>query len=491
LVGCLPYDPVHNPAPPVELPPSYTVGGEAIDAPAERDDHRAWWEDFGDPQLTAMLDRLLENNLELRAAWARVVQARALATQAGSALWPSVGVEASVSRQRQRFGTIPAQEFNSYSLSAPVAYEVDLFGRIGAEATAAEIDAHAARDDAEALALALAAQLAERWFALLDVRARRALLAEQVETSETYLGLVEVRFRQGLSGALDVHQQSSQLSAARAQLELIEAQHATVESELAVLLGQWPGEPLAAERIELPSELPPIPSVGVPADLLLRRPDVRAAQRRVIAADYRVGAAIADWFPRLNLRAGLGFGATSLAQLFEEIIWSIGATLSEQIIDGGRRGAEVRRRRAVVSERLDQFGQVLLTAVGEVQSALVQAERQGAYIGELEAQLGHAEAALREARARYTQGLSDYLTVLTTLDTYQRLQVTMLTAHRQQLSDRIQIYRALGGTWTQELTEPELHEPREMGDVEDDEPEGDEPEGADAEGTGQSDEAAR
>ncbi len=460
--GCLPYDPVERAAPPVDLPAAYRGSGGEETAHDQRARRDGWWEDFADPELSQLESAVLSGNLELRAAWARLAQAQALAEAAGAPQWPTVGLNVSASRQRQRFGAFDPQEFNAYQASLPVSYELDLFQRIGATATAAELDARAARDDVEALAMTLSATVAESWFQLLEVRQRRALLEEQLALNETFLELVELRFREGLASAVDVHQQRTQVAATRGQLELALAQRSVAENQVAILTGIAPAEgQLDPARLDLPETLPPIPAVGVPADLLLDRPDVRAARLRVSAADYRVGAAIADWFPRITLSGSLGLNSTSIAELFDTLLWSFVASLSQRIFDGGQRSAEIRRNEAVVAERLEVFGQTLLNATAEVDNALVQERQQERFLTELERQVEATENTLREARERYAQGITDFLPVLTAIGTLQSAQLNLLNARRQHLSFRVQLYRALGGSWTRSLAPPALREPEE------------------------------
>lgn len=459
-VGCLPYDAVERPAPPLDVPAGYAAGGEAGAEPEEL--RRGWWIAFGDPELTALQARLFANNFQLHAGWARLEQARAVAELAGAPQWPQANLEIAAGRQRQRFGAFPAQEFNTFSASIPVSYEVDLFRRIGAEATAAELDARATRYDVEALAMTLTAQVAEAWYDLADLQARRQLLEQQLETNETFLELAQLRFETGLASALDVYQQQQLVIGARARLTLLVSQEELLQNQIAVLVGSAPQTFQVGAPGEL-VELPPLPEVGVPLALIQRRPDIRAAQLRVSAADYRVGAAISDWFPKLFLRGSVGVSGQEIAELFDldNLVWSILGSLTQALLDGGRRANEIERREGVVYERLAIYGQTFVTALAEVDNALAQEAQQRENIRELEQQVEIAEAALREARNRYREGLTDFLNVLTTLNSLHASQLSLLTARRQLISHRIQLVRALGGSWTHQLAPPERLETRE------------------------------
>jgi NodT family efflux transporter outer membrane factor (OMF) lipoprotein len=382
-----------------------------------------------------------------------------MSRQAASGKWPQIQLDASASRQKNRFqlaepiGEITTRT-NQFSASVGAAYEVDLWKRVGSQAAGAALDAAAFRDDVEAMAISLAAEISEAWFDLVVQRAQRKLLAEQLETNQTFLELVELRFEQGLASALDVYQQRQQVVATRGQLTLVESAIAALGFRLAALVGQPPRSVVAGERDALPG-MPELPGTGIPADLLERRPDVRAARRRVEAADHRVAVAVADRLPGLRLSGSTSLQDSNIAELIATPLWAIIASVTQPIFAGGRLKAEVERNRAIVEERLMQYGQVLLLAMTEVETALVQERQQLANIAALEEQVEIGKSALREARARYREGLIDYLPVLTSLQALQRVELSVLQARRQLLSHRIQLCRALGGTWTARLAPPE------------------------------------
>lgn len=461
--GCMPHAPVADPRPPVEVPEQYSeTAGDEAEVPSELPER--WWVAFGDPELAALVDLALEHNFQLGAAWARVEQAEALVEGASSTWWPQISAQLDVARRRQVavFGALGRQEFenNALGLSVPVSYELDLWNRVGAQVAAAGIDVLATRDDVEALAITLAANVVETWLNVVQQRALRRLLDEQLDTNRIYLELVTLRFAHGLASALDVYQQRQQVAAIEAQLAQIEGSETVARQQLAVLIGRPPGA-LADQIGQLPEPtvlppVPPLPETGIPAHLLLRRPDVRAARRRVEAADWRVGAAIADQFPQLRFSASIGLSSPTLEDLLSSFVWSLAGSLLAPVLDGGRRAAEVRRTRAVVRERLQQLAQTLLNAMLEVESALAQERQAMVQIENLEVQLEAARAALHESRRRYAEGLSDYLPVLTQLVAVQRLEQSILATRRAVLSQRVQLARALGGTWTTELEPPAL-----------------------------------
>lgn len=450
--SCLVHEPARNPKPTVPVPAGYDNAGGSL-PPPER-----WWQEFGDPQLTALVDRALAGNLQLAGAWARVDQATALARQAGAGRWPQVNLSGSASRSRRTLpfgGGALGDNYtaNNYNLSVGASYEVDLWRRVGSGAKASALDALAARDDLESIAISLAANVVEAYFDVLFAREQQALLATQLETDETFEELVKLRFEQGLgASALDVYQARQQATATRAQLALAQGMERVAEYRLAVLLGQPPGS-VKVEGAALPP-LPALPGTGVPGDLILRRPDVRAMQRRVEAADWRVAAAVAARLPTLSLSANAGFESTNVEDLFGSPIYNLAANLLGPIFDAGARKANADRSKAVVAELVASYGSVLLNALLEVESALVLEDRQRAHIEELERQVELGQATLREARTRYREGIDSFLPVLTSLTSLHRGELSLLSARRQLVSYRIQLCRALGGTWTSELAKP-------------------------------------
>lgn len=459
LIACNPFHTARRPA---DVTPEATQAAwrQPVGSAATAD---RWWTSFGDPALDGLIARLLADNLDLAQAWSRLAQSRAIATQQGAARLPSVSLNAGASAA-QRWVTTPqvgpmgltsstdATTIETYSLSAAARYEVDLWDRYGATSRAAGLDVQAARFDVEALAISLTAQTADLWFALVEARATEALLERQIETNQTLLDLARFRFGEGLGSAADVLQQEQLLLSTRRQVPAVQGQRATLEHQLAVLLGRPPAEgpALGGASVELPDP-PALPDAGLPSALLTRRPDIRAAQVRVAAADERVGAAIAGRLPNITLSASVGFEAQSLSDLIDRWVWSLAGNLLAPLFDGGQRAAEVDRTRAAVEGALAAFGQTTLRAFAEVEDALVLEARQAETLERLEAELAVGRQLYEQASARYTEGLTDYLPVLGALQGVQRAELSLLSARRQRLAHRIRLHRALGGAWTTEL----------------------------------------
>ncbi len=423
--------------PPVALPEAFSVAGEEATPPN-------WWLAFGDAELDGLIERALRENLSLRTAWDRLDAARAVAAAGGAPLWPSLDATAGGSRSVQKTAVTPRLYTTEYSLGLAAAYEVDLWGRVRSAYDADRLDVYATGEDLHAAAITLTAEIAGLWYRIIEERGQLELLDEQIATNEKVLEIITLKFRRGRVSATDVLQQREVIEATKGERILVESSLTVLAHQLAVLLGQVPGRTTPAAGGALPT-LPPLPATGVPAEWVRRRPDVRAAELRVQAADRRVAAAIADRFPRLSLSAGASTSAEQMRDLFDNWLASLAANIVAPLVDGGRRRAEVERTRAVVSERLNAYGSVILRAIREVEDALWQEHRQAEYVGSLARQLALSEKATRQTLEKYIKGTPDFTRYLATLLAHQRLQRTVARAQRQLVQFRIDLYRALAG----------------------------------------------
>lgn len=415
------------------------VGGQS--APAAR-----WWTAFGDRELDAAVQVLHAENLDLAAALTRLDQTQAAAAVVGALRWPSADASGSAARARGYDFMGQANTANQFNGAVAAGYEVDAWGKLAASAKAAAYDVRASQFDADSLATTLTAQLVDLWLTLIELRASKALVERQIATNETQLELVRLRYAHGLTAATAVLQQERQVHATKGLLPGVLARMETAEHQLAILLGKAPqaGRALAGTAVTLP-EPHPLPALGVPADILMNRPDLRAARVRVAAADERVGAALADHLPSFRLQASIGAGAQSFSDLLDRWIWSLTSSVVLPLIDGGRRAAEVDRARAAMSGLLVNFKATYLRALGEVEDALTLERTEADRLAHLGRELAAAKTLLDETRTRYLEGLSDYLPVLNAIQSHQRAERTWLTAARTRLSHRVRLYRALGG----------------------------------------------
>ena len=455
LCSCA-HRPQGTPILPVAVPENYTLttGGE------ESPDR--WWTAFQDEDLNGLVREALGGNFGVQQARHRMEQAKAVARRAGADRIPQLNIEGSAARSRvsrqDATGMTVLQTGNQFGLNLAASYELDLWGRVGATKRAAALDAQTARNNLDTAVMTLVAQIADTWYLLASLNSRLALLRGQLESSADQVRLLELRFETGQATSLDVLQQREQLAALRTLEPRMEAALATGRHQLAVLLGRPPQVTDDFDSSGLPP-LPALPDTGLPADLLAKRPDVRAALNAVRAENERAAAALADRLPALRLTASAGYAAPDAAELFDNWLWNIAGNLLAPVLDGGRRRAEVERSRAVARERLARCGEVFLNAMREVEDALVNESKQSELIARQAQQHDVARQTLKQARFRYERGLSDYLSVLTALGREQSVARDLVTARRDYLSYRIQLYRALGGNWMQsELDEAALNE---------------------------------
>jgi NodT family efflux transporter outer membrane factor (OMF) lipoprotein len=301
--------------------------------------------------------------------------------------------------------------------------------------------------------MTLAAEVTERWVAILSQRLQRLLLEQQLSNNETYLELVELRFRKSLASALDVFQQRQLVERSKAQLPLIEMQERMLQNQLAVLLGRMPNQSPVITRQELPV-LDAVPDAGLPVQLLQNRPDIVAAFKRLEAVDQDLAAARAERLPALRLTGSVAYDSDKLDKVFDNWIANLAASVTAPVFDGGRRKAEVEINEAAVQQQLAEYRQLVLSAVREVEDALISETKIREHVAALENQLQAGKNALKEAGTRYLNGLNDYLPVLTQLLSVQSLENDLIRRHEDLLVARISLYRAIGGSWTDELSPP-------------------------------------
>ena len=299
--------------------------------------------------------------------------------------------------------------------------------------------------------VAASAEVADTWYQVLEQRAQVAQVESQIDTNRQLLKLVEARFRIGQTNASDIYRQRQLLAQTEGELAQAQSRLDTLQHQLSILLGSSPGTLPLPAGAQLP-DLGPLPATGVPSELLQRRPDLQAARLRLWAADARTAAAVAARYPRLDLSATYTTSSGS-GDLFSNWLGNLVAQLSAPLFDGGQRRAEAERSRAAALAALNDYGQALLEALGEVEGALAAEQGQRRYLASLQAQLQQAQAVLRQERQRYFQGDSDYLSVLDALRSRQALERQRVTAQRQLISDRILLVRALAGGWS--MTPPE------------------------------------
>ncbi|MCF7817966.1 MAG: efflux transporter outer membrane subunit [Kiritimatiellales bacterium] len=433
-----------------------TVPGQfSLYSAAAPDSVNRWWESFQSQELDSLVDEALTNSPTLQQAWARLAQAEAIAAKAGAARSPTLDYsgKASSSRQKTTIGQNPGTDsYNSFSLGLGAAYEADLWGRIKSQTEAAALDRDASREQLNTSAITLAAQTALGWTGIVAQRLQTELIRRQLESNKTSLELIELRFRKSLATALDVYQQRQVVAGTESRIPLAELREELLRNGLAALLGRTDFRTLEIADTNLP-RIGNLPAIGIPADVLANRPDVRRAGLLLQSADWAVSAARADRLPAIRLTAEANYGGTrvEMADVFDNWFANLAGSVTGPIFDGGRRKAEVERTRAVVDERLAAYRETVINAIKEVEDALVSEQKQHDYVEALDRNIELSRSSYNEAVNRYRNGLIEYLPVLVDLVSLQNLERDRVEAQYNLLQYRINLYRALGGSWPQEF----------------------------------------
>ena len=415
--------------PPVSPHPDYTLKGPV----SAEEALSQWWLAFGDPFLDDCIQKALEDNFTLKEGYARLKQARFFQTQERSRLSPGLEGQVSGGYEWEEGG----ERDESSRLQLGLSWEIDLWGRLSAAARSAEWETRATEEGLKGIALLLSTEVADTYFQLVVQQLYQELLHSQIKANKTTLEVIKLRFANGAASLVDVYQQQALLASVKARLPVSDAQQIVLRNRLSVLLGQAPGNGTMALRQTLP-ELPPLPKLGVPADLLQNRPDLQQLRLQLVAADYRVAEAVADRRPGLKIGGAAGW-------VSGDFITSIFAEALATIVDWGEKEAEVEKRKAVVEEKMAGYSQRYLVAIGEVEDALWQERQHELLLVALGEQLQIAKATLRESRNRYIQGVTDYLPVLTALSSFQSLEMDILRRQQELISYRLLLYRGLGG----------------------------------------------
>ncbi|MFK7740343.1 MAG: efflux transporter outer membrane subunit [Planctomycetota bacterium] len=421
-----------------------------------------WWREFGNEALDQLIATGLANNRNLQASLARLMQATAAHDIAGGPLLPEFDVSLDANRARRLFlgfpfggGGTPSTTFTTYGLSLGVRWELDVWGRLSSADSAALADQQSALENMRFAQISLCAQIARAWFAAIEAKQQLDLASASADAFRATRDDVRDRFERGVRPALEVHQAQTNLANAEAAVAQRRELLQRTLRRLEVLIGSYPKGALALADT-LPQALPMIPA-GLPSELLRRRPDLRAAERRVAAAGCRVDAAEASLYPRLALTASGGTQSLELEDLVDSDfrVWSLGANLLEPLFRGGALRAEVRRQQAARAEALANYSGAVLDAFAEVEDLLASGVLLATRLGHLADAADNATSARDLAIERWQLGLADFLTVADGQRQAFAAESQRLLATRQQIDNRIDLLLALGGGYGSGREEPE------------------------------------
>jgi NodT family efflux transporter outer membrane factor (OMF) lipoprotein len=424
--------------------------------PRDGEPRGKWWAVFNDPKLDGLLSQVEFNNQTVKAAEARVREARALTSEARAALFPMVSANAAATRAGTQTGnatinngnvSLPGVR-NNFNVSLDASWEIDLWGSIRRTIEASEANAQASAADLESAKLVAQGQLAQDYFLLRVQDAQIRLLNDTVNSYQRSLQLTRNQYAVGVAARADVAQAETQLKSTQAQAIDATLQRAQLEHAIAVLVGKPPAD-VTIEVEAVTNEFPAIPA-GVPSELLERRPDVAAAERRTAAANAQIGVAEAAFFPSLTLSATGGFQNSVLSQLFSlpSRYWSIGADLAQVVFDAGLRRAQTDQAIATYDENVANYRQTALSGFQQVEDNL-------AALRILEQEAAVQDEAVTAAREsltivlnQYRAGTANYLAVVVIQAATLSNERTALTIHGQRLTASVALIQALGGGWS-------------------------------------------
>ncbi len=419
-----------------------------------------WWRLFQDDTLNPLVERALGGNQDLRVAAARLDQARDQVTVARSDFFPAVNLTASASRGKTS-ANAPLSSYssqnhstvqNDFELGPTVSYEADLFGRVRREVEGARASAQQAQADFENTRLILTAQLATDYFALRELDAEIAVVRDSLQLQRDALVIIASRHDLGFATGLDLAQQQALVDASATQVELLDNQRAQFEHAIATLVGT-PAPGFAIPPALSTAAIPAIP-VGLPSDLLQRRPDVASAERAMAAANARIGVARAAFYPSITLNStfggpNAGWESNTLATLFDapSRLWSLGLSATQTLFDAGKTRANVRIANADYAAAVATYRQTVLTAMEEVENGITGLATLGRAITQADASVKSAREAFDIATARYRGGVDTYLEMITAQQALLTNQRQAVQVQGQQFATAVFLVKALGGGW--------------------------------------------
>jgi multidrug efflux system outer membrane protein len=454
LSGCINLGPDYRqPDVNIDIPEAYQSGFSDQAGISEKqglDVSDRWWTVFGDPELNLMVAAALENNWDIKQAAARVLESRARYVQTRADRFPTV--DAQGTWDRRRFGGARSARGNTvdtYELTAPAIFEVDLWRRLAKASEAAWDEILQEEETRHTVAQTIVAETV-RLYLQIEASERRLQIAFQsIEAFERSLQIVNTRYQRGLSSTLDIRQARRILAQAEALVPEFRQQLGIAQQQSAVLIGQYPTtEPARFQPQDYYRRLEPVPP-GLPSTLLLRRPDIRAAENSLKALNERIGVARAARFPSITLTGSYGWSSDELSSLIEpdSVIWNLTRGIVQPVFDAGQLKARQRAAEARYQQGVAEYAQAVLNAFQEVESALLtrkmQLERRQRELKFLE----EARATQRVAQNRYLRGLTDYLDVLDAQQTRFQAEDRLVLVDLAIYSNRVALHRALGGGW--------------------------------------------
>ncbi|HMO19174.1 MAG TPA: TolC family protein [Oligoflexia bacterium] len=453
-----------------------------------------WWENLGDPYLNKIIETGLGDNFTIQMAWDRLTQAEEILEQEGAQLLPSI--EGRSLNQRAEFRDFFGNQVrtiwrSNFIVRFTANYELDLWGRLRANRDAQAMRFLTTKEDLHIAAISVTSEIALTWYQILELLAQKELLISLEKASKKIIDMASNRFKNGQITSLELIQQTSNAQSISRELALLEAELYLAKNQISNLIGKTISDSFIENIIQehisysrtvteldttflneynfnkseftvniLPDLKSNIPSIGIPVAVLNNRPDVKRAILEIREADYRTASAIADRFPQITLSASVGTNTLIFEEVLKQWLYGITGNIAGPVVDGGRRRSEVRRFQAILSERINQYADVLLRSVTEVENAINREAKQRDALESLVFQKTLADKALAGAWKRYEKGAGTYLQVMDTEISKNNVYRNLMTGKRLLLENRIGLLRAIAGSF--ELAKPEQKKLQEI-----------------------------
>ena len=432
------------------LPKEWEESGEVFQQTLPVDDH--WWKSFQDTKLDSLIALAVDRNYSVAMAINRIAAARANLWAERGNFFPSIGLNAGWTRQETsgNTSTLPQSTDHYYDAALSMSWEIDVFGSIRKRVKAQKENFAASKEEYAAVMVSLASEVASAYINLRELQQELEVVNKNVASQEEVLKITEVRYNTGLVAKLDVAQAKSVLYSTKASIPQLEAGINQYITTLAVLLGMYPQEirPVLETTGTLPDYMEPI-GVGMPVDLLLRRPDVRSAERSVNAQAALLGASKSDWLPKIFLKGSFGYAARDLNDLVKSksMTYEIAPSLSWTIFSGGQLVNATRLAKAQLDESINQFNQTVLTAVQETDNAMNSYRNSIKQIVALREVRNQGVKTLKLSMEPYKHGLYPFQNVLDAQRSLLSYENQLVQAQGSSLLQLISLYKALGGGW--------------------------------------------
>tara|TARA_Y100001970_G_scaffold235033_1_gene293774 strand:- start:180 stop:1601 length:1422 start_codon:yes stop_codon:yes gene_type:complete len=411
-----------------------------------------WWKSFNNEKLNVLIKKSLQNNWDLRTTWANLKKAEAITISSGAPKKPQIVTDSQAKRSVTDTPLINSTT-NLFTIAPSISWEADFWGKLENYEKASILDAKATKFDLSSTALLLTANVTSTWIEILKNQQLLNLLEDQIAISKTLLDLVEARFSQGLGSALQVLQQRQQLIAVKIKKPSAKRALESSKNKLAILIGESPSISFETLASNLP-ELPEFPTVIDGKALFSQRPDLQSLALRVEAQDHRLASAIASKLPDIRLSLTWGFSASQISSLFESIAANVLGSSSYSLIDGGAKQSEIIQAEAQLEEAISLLASAFLNALEEIQTSITYEKLFVEEISQTKEQINLAKANLNEAKSRYINGLIEYLEVINAIQTLQSLERALVSLKSSALTNRISLYKGLGGHWVDSIKKP-------------------------------------